>query len=100
MPRRSGIIGPPNSYVDGSWLDGEVKGPEAVGYAQEISRRLVAVIGDRSLREVARGAGLDHTTVSAIISGERWADLVTLAKLETVLQVRLWPEGPVARTER
>lgn len=92
VARHSGIKGPPRAYVDGEWPDGKNTGPEAVGYAQEIARRLAAAVGNRSYRQVGREAGVDHTTITGIISGERWPDIVTLAKLEGALEVRLWPE--------
>lgn len=92
VPRHSGIQGPPRAYVDGEWPGGKNIGPEAVGYAQEIARRLAAAVGDRSYRQVAGEAGVDHTTISGIISGEHWPDVVTLAKLEGALEARLWPE--------
>lgn len=92
VPRHSGIQGPPRAYVDGGWPNGENTGPEAVGYAQEIARRLAAAVGDRSYRQVGREVGVDHTTIAGIVSGEHWPDIVTLAKLEGALEVRLWPE--------
>ena len=49
-------------------------------------------MGERSLRELGRAAGIHHTTIRAILMGERWADLVTIAKLEQALGVRLWPD--------
>lgn len=92
VPRHSGIEGPPRAYIKGSWPDGKNTGPPSVAYAQEIARRLGEAVEGLSLREVARRAGVDHTTISAILTGDRWADLVTLAKLEVSLEVRLWPE--------
>lgn len=91
MPRRSDIPGPPKAFVDGPFLEGRVTGPIVARYAQEVARNLRAAIESRSLREVGRAAGLDHTTLSAILGGERWPDLVTIAKLEQALGRRLWP---------
>lgn len=85
--------GPPNQFlVSGVWPDGNVDGPVEARYALELSRRLRDAVGDRSLRDVARSARLDHTTISAVIAGSRWADLVTIARLEEALDARLWPE--------
>jgi hypothetical protein len=93
VPRRSGITGPPRSYLSsGTWPTGRTKGPPEASYAAEVARRLAAAIGNRSVRAVARDAGLDHTTVRAVLEGERWADLVTIARLEQALGTRLWPE--------
>jgi len=93
MPRRAGLDGPPCSYlVEGEWPDGRVEGPPEVHYAHQLAKRLRAAIGGRSLRDVARQARLDHTTVSAVLAGERWADLITIARLEVALGHRLWPD--------
>lgn len=96
VPRRTGITGPPRSYLrSGSWPTGTVEDPPEAVYAAEVARRLKAAIGERSLRAVAREAGLDHTTVRAVLAGDRWPDLVTIARLETALDARLWPDGQV-----
>ena len=91
--RRAGIDGPPISYVtDGDWPYGTIDNPVA-GYAQEVARRLAKAIGEKSFRSVARQAGVDHTTIMAVVRGERWPDLITLARLEVALEARLWPGG-------
>lgn len=93
MARQAGLGGPPRSYlVEGVWPDGQIEGPAEAHYAHQLAVRLRAAIGERSLREVARAANLDHTTISAIVAGQRWADLVTIARLETALETRLWPK--------
>ena len=61
-------------------------------YAQQIAVRLADAIGDRSIREVARLTGLDHTTIAGVLAGAHWPDLITLAKCEQALEVRLWPD--------
>ena len=96
MPRRSGISGPPRSYlVSGAWPTGRIKGPPEARYAAEVARRLAKAMEGQSLRAVAREAGLDHTTVRALAEGERWPDLITIARLEQALGSRLWPDGDV-----
>lgn len=92
VARRSNVTGPPKVYVEGPFLEGEVTGPVVARYAQELARNLYAALEGRSLREAGRAAELDHTTLSAILAGERWPDLVTIAKLEQGLGVRLWPD--------
>lgn len=92
MPRRRSVTGPPRSYVTaGEWPNGDVGDHVEAASAQAVARALAAAIGDRSLREVARACGLDHGTVAAVLRGETWGDLRTLARLETVLRVPLWP---------
>ena len=91
MPRRQSIDGPPNSYVD-DWPDGRASGPAAVEYARLLAQNLARAIGDESLRSVGKRAEVDHTTIAAVLMGDRWADLVTVAKLEQALEARLWPD--------
>jgi DNA-binding phage protein len=94
MGRRRGVEGPPASYVvSGQWPHGELGGPVAAKYVQAIARRLTRAIGDRSLRQVADDADLQHRTVRSLLSGESWPDVITVAKLEQSLGVRLWPDG-------
>lgn len=90
MPYRAGVDGPPNTSVTGTWPQGHAVTIEA-GYAQDLARNLRDAIGDASLRSVAKRCGIHHTTLSAILTGERWADLVTIARLESGLEVSLWP---------
>ncbi|HEV2890299.1 MAG TPA: helix-turn-helix transcriptional regulator [Frankiaceae bacterium] len=44
--------------------------------------------------QVAREADLARSTLNDIVAGRQWPDVVTVAKLEHVLEVRLWPEWP------
>src|SRR5665811_51700 len=94
MPRGRSIDGKPIDYfAGGAWPFDPVEGaPEAVEYARLLAMNLTRAIGDRSIREVGELAGLDHTTVAAILKGSRWAELVTIAKLEQALETRLWPD--------
>lgn len=92
MPRRRGISGPPRSYlVSGEWPSGRVVGPAPARYAQLLSRRLAGAVGSRPLREVAADAGVHHTSLSDLLAGEVWPDLVTVSRLEVALGVLLWP---------
>lgn len=91
MPSRRGVVGAPrDQLVAGQWPHGDAGGPAAV--AQQIARDLDAALGNRSVRQVARDADLQHATVLALLSGQRWPDFVTLVKLEDALQVDLWPQ--------
>lgn len=94
MPKHRGLDGPPRSYlVSGQWPTGRIDEPVVARYVAAVSQSLQEAIGSRPLREVARAADLQHTTVRALLAGEVWPDLVTIAKLEQALGVRLWPEG-------
>ncbi len=55
-----------------------------------IARRLRDTIGARSLRSVAAAAGVSVGTVSSLLSGRTWGDVVTVARLEQGLGVELW----------
>ncbi len=88
----------PASYVaSGDWKLGRVDGPRLVLYAQGFAVAVEAAIGDRTLREVARQAEISHTTLVAVLHGQRWPDMVTIAKLEETFQRALWP-GPQIRS--
>ena len=90
---RRGITGPPRSFITkGEWPDGKIVCPPPALYAAEVARRLRDALDGRTLREVAGLADLDHTTLWAVLRGERWPDLVTISKLESSLGVRLWPD--------
>lgn len=87
----------PASYVSrGDWKHGAVSGPRLVLYAQAFAVAVDVAIGGRSLREVAREADLSHTTLLAVLHGQRWPDMITIAKLEEALDLPLWP-GPEIR---
>lgn len=81
---------PTPSRGSSRWPDEPMENPQ-----QEVARRLAlnltAAIGDRSIRSVALDAGLDPRTVSRVIAGTIWCDILTLAKLEEYLDVALWP---------
>jgi transcriptional regulator with XRE-family HTH domain len=51
---------------------------------------LQAAIGDRSLRTVAGITGVSASTLSNLVTGRTWGDVVTLARLEAALNVSLW----------
>lgn len=90
---------PPASYVsNGVWPSGSVVGPRVVLYARAFAQALARAMADRTVREVARHAELSHTTLLAVLHGERWPDMVTIAKLEESLQADLWP-GPLLRRD-
>lgn len=49
-------------------------------------------VGTRSLRSVARAAGIDATSLGRMLSGETVPDVHTVAVLEDALGIPLWPD--------
>ena len=64
--------------------------PPEVYLAAGVATRLKNKIGKESIRYVAKRAGLSPQTIINILNGTTWADLRTIAKLETALHTRLW----------
>ncbi|WP_410054862.1 helix-turn-helix domain-containing protein [Microbacterium sp. Mcb102] len=58
--------------------------------ARRFALNLKAAIGERSVREVARAAGIDEGTIRKILLGESWPDLRTIWKLESSLDAELY----------
>jgi hypothetical protein len=95
MPRRRQVMPPPRAYsADGDWPHGPLlpDSPVAARYAREIARRLLAAVGERSRTEVADRADLSRSALHDLTTGRTWPDVVSLAKLESSLTVRLWPD--------
>ena len=91
MPSRRGLSGQPRDQLHaGQWPHGQADGPAWV--AQQVAVRLQDQLGERSVRQIARDADLQHTTVLGLLKGQRWPDFVTLVKLEDTLQATLWPQ--------
>ncbi|MEU9333222.1 helix-turn-helix transcriptional regulator [Streptomyces sp. NPDC048290] len=61
--------------------------------AQEVAARLRRAIDARgwSIAEVSRRTGVSRMTISQVLDGVVWCDLLTIANLEKVLEVDLWP---------
>jgi hypothetical protein len=92
MPSRRGVTGTSREQLlAGTWPHGEAAGPAAV--AQLVAQALAAELEGQqlSVRQVARDADLQHTTVLGLLQGQRWPDFVTLVKLEDAVGVTLWP---------
>lgn len=95
VPQRRGLEGPPSQFLaDGKWPDGslDAEAPVVAYYAAEISRRLRAALEGQLQKDVAESADLARSTLNDIVTGRQWPDVVTVAKLEHLLQKRLWPE--------
>lgn len=86
---------PPHSWVrsDGEWPSGPFS-DDAPPYAlvtAAVVERYQAVVGGRSLRSVAREAGIDPTSLGRTLTGETVPDVHTVAVLESALDTELWP---------
>ena len=74
-----------------SWPD--VPSRDAAGEkARQFALNLRTAIGDRSVRSVARDAGIDEGTIRNVLSGAAWPDLRTITRLESSLGRRLYPQ--------
>lgn len=95
MPRRRQIIGAPNAWM-ADFPDGQLASgaPDGVAHAAAIARVLRSALEGRTVSGVAEAADLNRSTLQAVLAGRAYPDLVTLAKLERVLDTRLWPTSP------
>lgn len=103
VPPRRNPTGPPREYLAaGDWPDGRLKtnAPVAAHYALEVSRRLREATDGRPLAAVAEEAAIARSTLYDLLQGRTWADLQSLAKLESVLGRRLWPNFVTDRSRR
>jgi hypothetical protein len=61
----------------------------------EVARKFVLAlldaVGERSVRSVAKDAGVTHNSLASILAGHTWPDLATIAKLERGVDAALWP---------
>ena len=101
VPERRGR-GLPKSWIEaGEWPRSEVwkeDAPPSAKLAQGIAARLNdALKYDKkydpariSARKAAEAAGLANATVTAILKGEVWPDIDTVARIEIALGVTLW----------
>ena len=60
-------------------------------FREDFARRLRLAIGDRTLRSVAREAGISHPTLHRLLRAQVMPDVQTIIRLERVLDVQLWP---------
>jgi DNA-binding phage protein len=86
---------PPRSWVldAGEWPAGPFMA-DAPPYAlvtAAVAARYRQAAGSRSLRSVARAAGIDPTSLGRMLSGETVPDVHTVAVLEDALGTALWP---------
>jgi hypothetical protein len=86
---------PPRDWVapEGSWPTGPfiADTPPYAIVTAAIATDYHKIVGDRSLRSVARAAGIDPTSLGRTLAGETVPDVHTLAVLEDALETDLWP---------
>lgn len=94
MPAR-GLAPTPRAYLaSGDWPSGKLvaDAPFEARRVAGVAQRLVDAIGERSLRSVAREADVSIGTLSNLVGGRTWGDVVTVVRLERCLGVSLWCE--------
>lgn len=72
------------------WPHGDTRDPAGLVTAS-FAQRLLAVMANRSVRSVAVDCQVNHQTIYAILAGEVWPDMYTIASLEAGLRSSLWP---------
>lgn len=53
-----------------------------------------------SLRDLARKVGTSHAVLHQLLNGAGWPSAETVARLETVLERKLWPVQPVKKNPK
>ncbi|MCZ4118686.1 MULTISPECIES: transcriptional regulator [unclassified Streptomyces] len=101
MPRSNRDDAPASYLAAGSWPDGPLRAdaPVSARYAQVFARRLRDVIAERALNPFAveRITGVNRRTVERALRGLVLPDFGAVARLETELDVDLWPRRESAR---
>jgi DNA-binding Xre family transcriptional regulator len=61
--------------------------------AHTVARTIDQMMAQRgfTLRALAAATGMDHSTISRTLRGLTYPDVDTLAQIQTVLDVHLWP---------
>lgn len=94
------MLGAPRDHLGagGAFPDGELDpdAPVAARYARVIAVNLRDALAGRNQSRVCEQADVARSTVNDIVTGRTYPELVTIAKLETVLDTRLWADTPGA----
>ncbi|MGP3967408.1 helix-turn-helix domain-containing protein [Streptomyces sp. 6N223] len=77
-----------------AWPDSSITDP-AAAVVQHIARTLQAAMEERggSLRRFAAALGVNRQVVADLVAGRSWPDIATVARLENVLDIPLYPPG-------
>jgi ribosome-binding protein aMBF1 (putative translation factor) len=85
---------PPCAYrVDGQWPHARLRPHRGAYVAQEVARRLAQAMGQQGLSasRLAVRSGVNRQTITNVLGGLAWPDLLTVALLEEGLDSALWP---------
>lgn len=95
MARRSGEYLTPVQWLaeHGTWPDGPFleSSPLAVEYAAHWAEALAEALQGVNRSHLCSAIQIKRDTLYDILGGRTWADTITLIKLETHLDVSLWP---------
>jgi hypothetical protein len=93
-----------------NWLESQLGGAtggdavlrEAASAVQVMARRLGAAIGDSpgciGRNALAAASGVGRQTISDLIAGRTWPDVLTIYRLEHALDTTLWRGGGADRS--
>lgn len=84
---------PAEYLLEGAWPHAVLDDHHGAQVAQEVAARLRRAIEEHgwTIVEVARRTGVDRITITRVLAGQVWCDLLTIATLEKELDVDLWP---------
>ncbi|MGX1853069.1 helix-turn-helix domain-containing protein [Streptomyces sp. NPDC055299] len=84
----------PSEYViEGVWPRAVLDDHHGAQVAQEVSARLRRAIDAHgwTIAELSRRSDVARFTITKVLDGVVWCDLLTIANLEKALGVDLWP---------
>ncbi|MEV0908556.1 helix-turn-helix domain-containing protein [Streptomyces hokutonensis] len=84
---------PVEYLLQGTWPGAVLDDHHGAQVAQEVAVRLKKAIDAQgwTMVEASRQTGVDRLTITRVLGGHVWPDLLTIATLEKALDVDLWP---------